>query len=95
VLDELSPLVARLDVTVCADDVPDVQVACSPCLLHVLFANLCGNAVKFLEGQRDATAKRIVESRGGRIAVASTLGHGSRFSVWLPLSSAPGDLRVL
>jgi signal transduction histidine kinase len=112
-------------------------------LLHILLANLCGNAVKFLEGQRErrvrisasvdgsscridvedsgpgipepaqehlfepfyrvegshvpgtgiglATARRIVESRGGRIAVTSALGQGARFSVWLPLASPPDD----
>jgi signal transduction histidine kinase len=143
VTDELAPLVARLDVTVHADDVPDVHVACPPGLLHILLANLCGNAVKFLEGQRErrvrisasiegsscridvedsgpgipepaqehlfepfyrvegshvpgtgiglATARRIVESRGGRIAVTSALGQGARFSVWLPLASPPDD----
>jgi signal transduction histidine kinase len=138
VIEELSPLVVRLDVTIQAENVPDVYVACSPGLLHILLANLCGNAVKFLEGRPErrvgistgvensscridvddtgpgipeaaqdrlfepfyrvegtrvpgtgiglATARRIVESRGGRITVTSTLGRGSRFSVWLPLA---------
>jgi signal transduction histidine kinase len=128
------------------EDVPDVQVACSPGLLHILLANLCGNAVKYLEGQRErrvcisafvedlscridvedtgpgipaseqdrlfepfyrvegtrvsgtgiglATARRIAESRGGRITVTSTLGHGSCFSVWLPLAPPPDDQSV-
>lgn len=143
IIDELSPLIAQLDVTVRAEDLPDVQIACSPGLLHIVLANLCGNAVKYLEGQRKrqvrisayvedsscridvedsgpgippsaqarlfepfyrvegtrvpgtgiglATARRIAESRGGRITVSSRLGHGSCFSVFLPL--APTDDR--
>jgi len=146
VIDELSPVVARLDVAVRVEDVPDVQVECSPGLLHILLANLCGNAVKYLEGQRErrvcisadvedlscridvedtgpgipaseqdrlfepfyrvegtrvagtgiglATARRIAESRGGRITVTSTLGRGSCFSVWLPLALPPDDQSV-
>lgn len=143
VIDELSPVVTQLDVMVRVEDVPDVQVACSPGLLHILLANLCGNAVKYLEGQRQrrvcisadiqdlscridvedtgpgipasehgrlfepfyrvegtrvpgtgiglATARRIAESRGGRITVTSTLGRGSCFSVWLPLAPPSDD----
>jgi signal transduction histidine kinase len=51
VLDEIAPEVARLDVTLEIGEIPDLQVRCSPGLLHILLANLCGNAVKFLEGQ--------------------------------------------
>jgi signal transduction histidine kinase len=51
VLEELAPLVERLDVAIGADDLPDLSVRCTPGLLHILLANLCGNAVKFLEGQ--------------------------------------------
>jgi signal transduction histidine kinase len=143
VVDELAPLVAQLDVSVRVDDIPDVYVACHPGLLHILLANLCGNAVKFLEGQRErlvrisarvegsscrievedtgpgipsaaqsrlfepfyrvegtrapgtgiglATARRIVDSRDGHIAVNSTVGRGSRFVVWLPVTEPPED----
>lgn len=51
VLEELVPEIARLDVTVEGGDVPDLQLRCNPGLLHVVLANLCGNAVKFLDGQ--------------------------------------------
>ena len=37
-----------------------------------------------------ATVKRIVDARGGRVAVESEEGHGARFSVWLPVAGEQG-----
>jgi signal transduction histidine kinase len=139
VLEELSPLVERLDVSVEVEDIPDVEVRCSPGLLHIVLANVCGNAVKYLEHQEErrvrvsahvedsacrieiddtgpgipehardkifdpfyrvdgsrvagtgiglATVRRIVDARGGRIALDSLKGRGCRFQIWLPLAS--------
>lgn len=53
VLEELAPVIARLDVTVEVDDLPEVFLRCSPGLLHVVLANVCGNAVKHLEGRSE------------------------------------------
>lgn len=53
VLDELAPRAAELDVTVELEELPDVQLRCSPGLLQIVLANLCGNAVKYLQGQPD------------------------------------------
>jgi signal transduction histidine kinase len=53
VLEELAPEIARLDVTLEIAELPDLQVRCSPGLLHIVLANLCGNSVKFLEGQQE------------------------------------------
>ncbi|MGZ5966705.1 MAG: sensor histidine kinase [Polyangiales bacterium] len=33
-----------------------------------------------------ATVSRILEARGGRITVESRVGHGSRFTIWIPLA---------
>jgi two-component system OmpR family sensor kinase len=51
VQEELAPQAARFDVSFTVDQMPDVEVRCTPGLLHVVLANLCGNAIKFLEGQ--------------------------------------------
>jgi signal transduction histidine kinase len=142
VLDELAPVATRVQARVSLDETADVAVRCEPGLLHVVLANLVGNALKFLEGQPTrsvvvsvrregdcarfeiadtgcgipsalhqkifepffraggthvggtglglATVRRIVEARGGRIAVESEAGRGARFRVWLPVASARG-----
>jgi signal transduction histidine kinase len=51
VLDELAPLAEQLDVSIEVEALPDVHVRCSPGLLHIVLVNLCGNAVKYLEGR--------------------------------------------
>lgn len=48
---EVTPLAARLEVRLTID-VHDLEVACPPGLLHLVVANLIGNAVKFLDGRR-------------------------------------------
>ena len=142
VLEELAPLVAQFDVSVEVDEIPELHVRCSQGLLHVVLANVCGNAVKYLEGRVDrrvhisarrqdsecrievadtgpgipkaaqekifepffriagrrgagtgiglATVRRILDARGGRIAVESAEGLGSRFQIWLPLAPPSG-----
>jgi len=143
VVDELAPLAAKLGVSFEVEEIPELQVRCSPGLLHIVLANLCGNAVKFLEGQAErrvrisahrddswcrievedtgpgipieahekifepffrvegtrapgtgvglATVRRILDARGGRIAVESAEGRGSRFLVWLSLAPSADD----
>lgn len=51
VLAELAPLVARLDATVSVQVPERLAVRCAPGLLHILLANVVGNAVKFLDGR--------------------------------------------
>ncbi len=142
VLDELAPLIAQLEVSIEVAELPDLHVRCSPGLLHIVLANLCGNAVKYLEGRPErrvriaafeedgacrievedtgpgipedarekifepfyrvansgvpgigiglATVRRIVDARGGRVAVESDPGRGgARFQVRFPLASPP------
>jgi signal transduction histidine kinase len=56
VQDELRPLVARVQASFEVGDVPDVHVRCSRALLHVALANLCSNAIKYLEGRAERRA---------------------------------------
>lgn len=138
VVEEVAPLVAQFDAAIELEEVPDLLVRCDPGLLHIVLANLVGNAVKYLEGQderrvrisahkedaacrievqdtgpgipegvRDkifepfyrvdgtqaagtgiglATVRRVLDACGGRVAVESVEGRGSRFQVWLPLA---------
>jgi signal transduction histidine kinase len=140
VLEDLAPQIAQVGATIEVGRVCDVALRCDPGLLHIVLANLCGNAIKFLEGRplrrvriascedegvcqievedtgpgipeaaREkifepfyrvegtqapgsgiglATVRRVVESRGGHVAVESELGRGSRFRLWLPRASS-------
>lgn len=51
VQEELAPQIARLGVSFVVEALPEVQVRCSPGLLHIVLSNLCGNAVKYLDGR--------------------------------------------
>jgi signal transduction histidine kinase len=53
VLEELAPQIARLDVSVEVGPIPAVLLRCDPGLLHVVLANLFGNAIKFLDGRQE------------------------------------------
>ncbi|HSK05433.1 MAG TPA: HAMP domain-containing sensor histidine kinase [Kofleriaceae bacterium] len=74
VLDELAPLIAQLDATVEVAELPDLHVRCSPGLLHVVLANLCGNAVKYLDGrpERRVRIAAHVDGEACRIEVEDT-----------------------
>jgi len=51
VVEEMGPLLGRLEAALEVEEVPDVHVRCEEALLHVVVANVVGNAVKYLEGQ--------------------------------------------
>jgi signal transduction histidine kinase len=74
VLEEIGPLVARLDATVELGPLPDVYVRCNPGLLQIVVANLCGNAVKYLDGQseRRVSISARPEGESCRIAIEDT-----------------------
>ena len=64
----------RITVSIDAEDIPDVQVRCNAGLLHVILANLCGNAVKYLEGQAERRVRVSAREEGSlcRIEVEDT-----------------------
>jgi signal transduction histidine kinase len=51
VVEEVRSLALRLDATIAVAEIPDVTVRCNEGLLHIVLANVLGNAVKYLEGQ--------------------------------------------
>ena len=91
VLEELAPQIAKLDVVVEVEELPDAQIRCSPGLLHIVLANLCGNAVKYLEGRSErririagridgATYQIVVEDTGPGIPKDALQKFSSRSS---------------
>jgi signal transduction histidine kinase len=74
VREELAPLVAQLDVSVEVGNIPKVHLRCSPGLLHIVLANLCGNAVKYLQGQPERHVRLSAQTEGElcRIEVEDT-----------------------
>jgi signal transduction histidine kinase len=140
VTEEVTPLATKLAADLRIEAVPDISLRCSAGLLHIVLANVVGNALKYLSGRPErrvtlcarvdgsdcridvadsgpgipadalekifepfyrvkgtraegtgiglATVRRILDARGGRIAVESALGVGSTFSIWLPISAS-------
>jgi signal transduction histidine kinase len=74
VAEELGPAIAEHDVRLALGSIPAIRVHCSEGLLHIVLANLAGNAVKFLEGQdrREVTISATVDDGYCRIAVEDT-----------------------
>lgn len=64
VIEELAPLAAHLDASTEVGALPDVFVRCSPGLLHVVLANLYGNAVKYLEGRSERRVRISATTEG-------------------------------
>jgi signal transduction histidine kinase len=74
VLEELEPRIAQLDASIEVGDLPDVHVRCSPALLHIVLGNVCGNAVKYLEGRQERRVHISAHREGSacRIEVEDT-----------------------
>lgn len=74
VAEEVAPLVARLGATLETGELPEVRLRCSAGLLHIVLANLCGNAVKFLEGrpERRVRVSARLDGAGCQILVEDT-----------------------
>lgn len=64
VREELAPLIGQVDASVEIDSIPNIHVRCSPGLLHVVLANVCGNAVKFLQDERERRVRLSARQEG-------------------------------
>lgn len=74
VVEEVGPAALQNHVTLETSEVPDLVVRCDARLLHVVLANLVGNAVKYLEGQPERRVRLVAEPDGAacRIEIADT-----------------------
>jgi signal transduction histidine kinase len=87
VLDDLASVVERVDAVIDVD-VHDLEVCCAPGLLHIVVANLVGNALKFMEG-------RVV--RQVRIAATAAddtgpgIAHEAVARIFEPFYRVPGN----
>ncbi|HEX3696394.1 MAG TPA: HAMP domain-containing sensor histidine kinase [Polyangia bacterium] len=74
VVDELSPLARQIDASITIGELPDAFLRCSPGLLHIVLANVMGNAVKYLDQQTERKVRVSASADGAscRIEVADT-----------------------
>jgi signal transduction histidine kinase len=94
VLEELEPKIEQADVAVDVD-VEECEVCCAPGLLHMVVANVVGNAVKFV---RDQPVRRVrvrgEKVRSGYVLRVDDTGpgipNGVREKIFEPFFRAPG-----
>ncbi|HEX7797498.1 MAG TPA: ATP-binding protein, partial [Vicinamibacterales bacterium] len=74
VLDETTQLASHLGATIEVAAIPDLVVRCEPGLLHVVLANVVGNAVKYLSGRpvRRVQIRVNREDAACRLEIADT-----------------------
>jgi signal transduction histidine kinase len=74
VLDETTQLASQLGATIEVAAIPDLVVRCEPGLLHVVLANVVGNAVKYLSGRPVRRVQIRVNREDGacRVEIADT-----------------------
>lgn len=74
VVEEVTPLASKLDAKLDIDSIPDVSLRCSAGLLHIVLANVVGNALKYLQSrqQRRVSVSAHVDGESCRIVVSDT-----------------------
>lgn len=72
VLAELAPAVARLEVAVAVHVPERLEVRCAPGLLHIVLANVVGNAVKFLDGSPERRVEIAARTLAGEACIEVT-----------------------
>ncbi len=96
VLDELEPLITRMDVTVETSIPEDVHPRCPEALLHMVLANICGNSVKFLKRRSERRIFVSARSCGSWCVIeVEDTGPGipedSRERIFEPFYRVPGS----
>jgi signal transduction histidine kinase len=94
-LDDLATRAAELQVSIEVGDIPDVQIRCNAGLLQVVLANVCGNAVKYLEGwpQRRVRIAAETENSSCRVDVEDTgpgIPHDAQRRIFEPFYRVQG-----
>ncbi len=97
VQEELAPQIVRLGVSFTVGEVPDMHVRCSPGLLHAVLANLCGNAVKYLERQPERRVRVSACTEGSlcRVEVEDTgpgIAKDMQTHIFEPFFRVPGSV---
>ncbi len=95
VLEDLAPQIERIQPSLELDVDPGLTVACSPALVHVVVANLVGNALKFLDGRPERRLRITARAAAGvcRLEVDDSgpgIAPAVREHVFEPFYRGPG-----